>query len=417
MSEHIVIVGGGVVGLCSAYEAVRRGLRVTLIDRRPSHRDGCSFGNAGMIVPSHVVPLAAPGAVALGLKWMWNPESPFYIRPRASLELLAWGWRFWRSATKGHVERAAPLLRDLHLTSRALYEAWSAELPDFGLTRLGLLMLCRTQHGLDEEAHGAELARRLGIPADVLDPTETAKLDPGVTMQVAGSVHYPRDCHFDPSRFMASLQQSLEERGTEFRFNTEVTQWLHDAGRLRAVATSAGESIEGDEFVLAGGAWSGETSRALGLGIPMQSGKGYSLTLSRPRQLPQLCSILTEARVAVTPMGEQLRFGGTMEIAGRDETINPRRIQGIVKSIPHYFPEFQAADFAGIKPWVGLRPCSPDGLPYLGRSKRWQNLVVATGHAMMGMSLGPVTGRLVGELLTKAKPEIDLTLLAPERFG
>ena len=169
--------------------------------------------------------------------------------------------------------------------------------------------------------------------------------------------------------------------------------------------------------MLCGGAWSSEMARRLRLSIPMQAGKGYSLTLAHPRQLPRLCSILTEARVAVTPMGESLRIGGTMELSGIDLRIDPRRVRGIVRSIPAYFPEFHEHDFDGITPWSGLRPCSPDGLPYIGRAKRWQNLIVATGHAMMGLSLGPVTGELVADLIAGRAPSLTIDALSPDRFG
>jgi len=416
VSERVVVIGGGVIGLCIAHEASRRGLAVTVVERKPARRDGCSFGNAGMIVPSHVVPLAAPGVVGQGLRWMWNPESPFRIRPRFSPELFAWGLKFWRSANRKHVERSGPLLRDLHLASRRTYEELVEQVGDFGLVTRGLLMLCTTNQAFDEEAHAAGEAQRLGLQADVLDPAAAAALDPGVTMSIVGAIHHRDDRHFDPSRFMALLQRRAEEAGVEFRFEHELTGWLRTGRRIEGITTNRGE-IRGDRFVVAGGSWSPVIARQLGLKVPLQAGKGYSLTVARPRQLPRLCSILTEARVAVTPLGEALRFGGTMEIAGRDESISPRRVRGIVKSIPKYFPEFRTDDFDGIEPWVGLRPVSPDGLPYLGAAPNWQNLIVATGHAMMGMSLAPITGRLVGQMLTGERPEIDLSLLRPERFG
>ncbi|MCW5559615.1 MAG: FAD-dependent oxidoreductase, partial [Verrucomicrobiae bacterium] len=393
--------------------------RVTVVDRSPPARDGCSFGNAGMIVPSHFTPLAAPGMVALGLKWMWNPESPFYIKPRLDPALAAWGYRFWRAATRQHVERAGPVLRDLHLASRTAYEEL-ASLPgmDFELTRRGLLMLCRSQHALDEEAAVASKARELGIPAEVLDARQTAALDPAVTLSVAGAVHFPQDCHLSPGPFMAALEREAVRLGVEFCWGQEIVSGRRGPdGRLAALQSRDGGEISGDEFVLAAGSWSDGLGRALGLKIPMQAGKGYSLTLPRPRQLPALCSILTEARVAVTPMGGSLRFGGTLEIAGLNEEINPARVRGIIRAVPDYFPEFRVEDFDGIAPWRGLRPCSPDGLPYLGRSTRCPNLVVATGHAMMGLSLGPVTGRIVADLLSGTRPAFDLALLSPERFG
>ncbi len=414
---HLCVVGAGIIGLASAYYCVRRGHSVTIIERQSAERDGCSFGNAGMIVPSHFVPLAAPGMVALGLKWMWNPESPFYIKPRFDFELFSWGIKFWRAATPAHVQRSAPLLRDLSLASRAAFEELAA-LPgkEFGLVKKGLLMLCQTAHTLDEEAKTAEQARALGIPAEILSAQQAAELDPGIKMNIHGAVYFPKDCHLSPDHLMANLQQELVKNGAQFLWNTEVTGWRREGGKVRSVQTSAGEVVA-DQFVLCGGSWSSTLGRDLGLNIPLQAGKGYSLTLNQPRQLPELCAIFTEARVAVTPMGGRLRFGGTMEIAGLNEAINPIRIRGIVKAVPKYYPEFQEADFAEIKAWRGLRPCSPDGLPYLGRTSKFSNLILATGHAMMGLSLGPITGQLVADLVTGEPPKIDLTLLSPDRYG
>ena len=414
---HICILGAGVIGLSTAYYCARSGHTVTIIERHSARRDGCSFGNAGMIVPSHFVPLAAPGMVALGLRWMWNPESPFYIKPRLDLDLFSWGLKFWRAATPAHVRRSAPLLRDLSLASRAAFEELAA-LPghDFGLVKKGLLMLCQTAHALDEEAKTAERARALGIPAEVLDAKQAARLDPAVTMNIHGAVYFPKDCHLSPDRFMACLQRALESAGTKFLWDTEVTGWRREALQLRAAQTSAGDLVA-DQFVLCGGSWSPTMARDLGLKIPMQAGKGYSLTLAQPRELPELCAIFTEARVAVTPMDGRLRFGGTLEIAGLNEDINPIRVRGIIKSVPKYYPQFTERDFAGIQPWCGLRPCSPDGLPYIGRTAKYANLILATGHAMMGLSLGPITGRLVADVLSGEPPEIDLAALSPDRYG
>ena len=417
MKESVVILGQGIIGLCSAWYASQRGFEVTVIDRQPLAQNGCSFGNAGMIVPSHFVPLAAPGMVALGLKWMWNPESPFYIKPRLDTGLMGWALKFWQAATPAHVQRSAPVLRDLNLASRACYEELAA-LPqlEFGLVKKGLLMLCRTAHALEEEAQGAEKARALGVPAEILNDAQTSALDPGARFSISGSVYYPRDCHLSPDRFMAALVADCQARGVRFLAEREVTGWSREGGRLRAVQTNQGE-VEGGQFVLAGGAWSGEAIHPLGLRLPMQAGKGYSLTLPQPRQLPEICSILTEARVAVTPMQGRLRVGGTMEIAGLNTTVSPRRVQGIIRALPDYYPEFGPEDFEGIEPWVGLRPCSPDGMPYLGRTGAADNLIVATGHSMMGLSLGPVTGQIVGRLLDGEAPGHPLELLSPDRYA
>jgi D-amino-acid dehydrogenase len=412
-----IIIGGGVIGLCCALYARERGWRVTVIERDGPQRNGCSYGNAGMITPSHFVPLAAPGMVALGLRWMLDAESPFHVQPRLSWDLARWGWRFCRSATPGHVRRTAPLLRDLHLASRAAYVRLAEELDaDFGLKERGMLMLCKTARDLHEEAHIADMARRLGLAAEVLDAKQLAEVEPDLRLDVVGGVRYPQDASLDPRRFMDGLQGHLERNGVDFRWNTHVRDWQASGGRIVAVRTDRGD-IEGDEFVLAGGSWTAEVAKPLQLDLPMQPGKGYSLTLAAPRQMPRHGLICVEARLAVTPLGPALRFGGTMELAGMTEAVNPARVRGIVRAVPQYFPDFRADDFANITPWCGLRPCTPDGLPYLGRPRRWDNLIVAAGHAMMGLSLGPVTGQIVAQLLAREQPQFDLHRLAPDRFA
>ena len=446
MSKRVVIIGAGVIGLSTAYYCARRGFQVTVIERKGAQRDGTSFGNAGMVVPSHFIPLAAPGMVALGLKWMWNPASPFYIKPRLDAALFDWGHKFWRAATPEHVRRSAPLIRDLSFASRACFEELAGApasdpahsetltptsrvgdrrscIGDFGLVKKGLLMLCQTEHALHEEGKTAEQARALGVPAEVLDAKQTAALDPGATMKIAGSVYFPKDCHLSPAKFMVMLQMRLEQLGVKFFWDSDVVDWKTESNRLKAAKVGTSEravptdEIEGDEFILCGGSWSPQLAEKLQLNIPMQAGKGYSLTLPKPRELPQICSILCEARVAVTPMGETLRVGGTMEIVGLNEDISPVRVRGIIDSFCRYFPKFQASDFDGVQPWRGLRPCSPDGLPYVGRTARFENLSIATGHSMMGLSLGPITGKLMAEILSGEKPKTDIAMLSPDRYN
>jgi D-amino-acid dehydrogenase len=417
MGKDVLIVGGGIVGLSIAYCATRKGHRVTVIDRGTPASMGCSYGNAGMIVPSHFVPLAAPGMVALALKCMADPESPFYLKPRASADLAAWAWRFFRSANAEHVARAAPFLRDAHLRSRACFQEWSAEWSeDFGLVQGGLLMLCNTEHGLEEEARTAEVGRGLGIPSELVSAVDAMRLEPALRMEIAGGVYFPLDCHLSPRKLMAALIAQLTKAGASFSWNAQVEGFGLQNGEIAAVQTSRGE-IAADEYVLAGGVWSTELAQKLGLRLPMQAGKGYTLTLDAPPRLPRLCAILSEARVAMTPMGDALRFGGTMELAGVDTDIDLARVRGIVDSVARYLPDFPTAIFRDIQAWCGLRPCSPDGLPYLGRWPGLANLVVATGHAMMGVSLGPVSGQLVAEILSDEAPAIALDLVRPDRFA
>ena len=409
--SRVVIVGGGVIGLCTAWYAAERGHEVVVIDRRSESFQGCSYGNAGMITPSHFIPLAAPGMVRTALKWMWNPESPFYLKPRFDLDLLRWGWKFQRAANIKQVERAAPLLLQLNLASRDIYRELAKEW-DFGLTARGMLMLCATEHGVEEERRTAEYARRLGLAAEVLDARAVAEMEPGLTMSIAGGAFYPDDAIFAPGRFMQTLIRRVK---ADLQWETEVTGFETRGDRITAVRTSRG-NVGGDEFVVCGGSWSPSIVRDLKVRLPMQAGKGYSLTLPHPPQHPSRGMILAEARVAVTPLGEAVRFGGTMEIAGMSESIRDARVRGIVKSVCRYFPSFTPDDFRGIDAWAGLRPCSPDGLPYIGRFARYPNLSAATGHAMMGMSLGPITGKLMGEILAGENTSIDVRMLSPERY-
>ncbi len=414
-SQRIVVIGNGVIGLSAAYYALKEGYQVTVLDRSRPDEGNCSSANAGMVVPSHFIPLAAPGVISKGLRWLLDKESPFYVRPRLSLELANWGWLFCQHANQEHVDAVRHLLCELNLESRRLFHELANE-DNFGLQSRGLLMLCETQKALDEEAEVAAQANELGLKTRLLDAKAAALLDPGITMNIAGAVHFEDDCHLDPARFLVSLRQRIENMGGQILHGCEIDEITFHHGKVTAVSGPNGK-FEAEHFVIAGGAWSPGLLRQIKLRLPMQSGKGYSLTLSNPRQLPQICSILTEAKVAVTPMGNSLRFAGTMEIGGLGTEINPARVRGIVKAAARYFPEFEIGDFEGIQPWVGLRPVSPDGMPYLGKAPGLENLVVATGHAMMGLSLAPVTGKLVTEILTNRTPAIAIDALSPGRFS
>jgi D-amino-acid dehydrogenase len=416
-AKHVVICGAGVVGLSCAYYLLERGHRVTVLERGGPDHDSCSLGNAGYISPSHIVPLASPGIVARAIRWMGDPESPFWVRPRLDPALIAWGIRFWRASRPARARAAEPILGALNMQSRALYEALAEACGnEFALTREGLLMLFRDPRGLEEEASVAERARSLGIPAEVMDARGVAALEPEVRLDVAGGVFYPMDAHLTPQRLVAALTRRVADRGASLVFDAEVTGWRVEGRSIRAAVWSRGEA-PGDEFVLAAGSWSSQAARPLRLALPLQPGKGYSVTLPAPRERPRRSILLQEARVAITPMDGSLRVGGTMELAGLDLAIRPARVRGILKSLTRYLPSFRVEDFASCAPWCGLRPCTPDGLPYVGRFGRFDNLIAATGHAMMGVSMGPITGTLVAQVVSGEPPAIDLAPLSPDRFA
>ena len=417
-ARSVIVCGGGIVGLCVAHCLAREGFAVTVVERNAKGTGSCAHGSAGYISPSHVAPISAPGMVWQGLKWMASSRSPFYIKPRLDLELLRWGWLFARSCTREHTRRAAPVLRDLCLAARELFIELAEETGNaFELRTEGLLNLCKTAEGLEHETQGlGRLASELGIEARVLDAKQTAQMEPNVRIDVAGSVYFPIDAHLTPSKLVPTLVALLQERGVTFRWNTKVTGWRSDAQRVTAVKIDT-DDLVGDEYVIATGSWTAGTVRDLGLRLPMQPGKGYSLTLTQPRLKFTKPHILVERRVAVTPMGDSLRFGGTMELSGHSDNVRIERVEQIIDAATSYFPDMRHDDFTGIEPWFGYRPVSPDGMPYIGRFGRYANLSAACGHAMLGVTLAPITGVLIADLMTGRTPTIDMAMIKPDRFA
>jgi D-amino-acid dehydrogenase len=414
--SHVSIIGGGVVGLFSAYYLHRDGHQVSVFDKGDL-ASGCSFGNAGMIVPSHIIPLAAPGMISKGIRWMFDSTSPFYVRPRLNGAMIRWGIQFYKHSTKEHVERSIPALKELSLLSRNLYREFRKEISfDFGYKENGLLMLYRTSGMEEEEIEASHVANRAGIEARILTPVDIQKLEPDVRVKALGGVYYPGDAQVIPQVLMAKLKNYLAERGVKFYPHTSITDFIIEHGKLKAMKSPEGE-FEIESLVLAAGSWSGLAAEGLGLNIPMQAGKGYSFTLEAVRQNTRIPTIFLEDRVAVTPMGTSLRFGGTMEISGVNSDINMNRVRGIVNAIPKYYPDIEVKmpDLADV--WHGLRPCSPDGLPYIGRSRGVNNLIIATGHSMLGMSLGPGTGKLVSEIFAERKLSASTEMFDPERYS
>ena len=269
-SEKIIIVGGGVIGLCAAYYASQRGLDVTVLDRDLESEEGCSLGNSGMVVPSHFIPLAAPGMIAKGMRWMMNPESPFYVKPRLSWDLAKWGIQFWKHANERHTETVKELLAELSLDSRKLFTELAEE-EDLGLKKRGLLMLCKTQKGLDSEASVAAMANEIGIRAEVCDTARIAQLDPAIEMDVAGGVWFEQDCHLDPSRFMDVLRRRIKKAGGEIRYQTEVSDFVIKENKVAGVELIDGENIAASQVVMACGAWSPSMTQKLGKKLCMQS--------------------------------------------------------------------------------------------------------------------------------------------------
>lgn len=416
MSKTVHIIGGGVVGLSSAWYLHQAGYDVTVINNS-GPGEACSYGNAGYVSPSHFVPLAAPGMIAKGLAWMFRSDSPFYIHPRLSPDLLRWTWQFYRNSTPAKVKESMPVMRDIMMYSRSLYEELSkTEGFNFDFDPCGLLMLVREKKALQEEIETAEMAHAIGMQADILNPSELAKLDPTVKMDVLGGVHYPSDVQIYPNKFMADMIAALHNKGVHFIQGT-VSGFGYSGTHVSEVHLSDGQRIPVSEVVAAAGSRTAILLKHLGFNLLMQDGKGYSVTLPKPGLRPRIPAILHEARVAISPMGEDLRIGGTLEISNHKTGVSIPRVKAILKATSEYYPELSVDLPPTDKIWYGYRPFTPDGMAYIGKSRRFGNLTLAAGHAMLGLSMGTGTGKMVADILTGKKPEIDLKLFNPDRFG
>jgi D-amino-acid dehydrogenase len=411
-----VIVGGGIIGLSSAYYLTQEGCEVTILDKTDLS-DSCSYGNLGMIVPSHFVPLAAPGMISQGIKWMFNSRSPFYVKPSLNPELISWGLKFIKSATQKNVNQAALPLRDINLLSKRLYEEIAAkEGFDFALEKKGILMYYKTEKVAEEEVHLAKHAVELGLDVEALSKEQVQLLEPDIDFDILGAVHYRCDAHLYPNKLIPQLISYLRQAGVNFRTGSPVEYLVTARNKIKKVVTGEDE-FEADMVILAGGSWLPQLTKMAGVKISLMPGKGYSFTLNNPNKKLNIPAILCEARVAITPMDNRMRYGGTMEIAPVNDKINMKRVEGIVQSVPAYFKNMNLEMPAKEDIWYGFRPCTPDGLPFLGTSAKINNMIIAGGHAMSGLSLGPASGKIVADLATGRKPPMDLRAFSPNRFS
>jgi D-amino-acid dehydrogenase len=412
----VTIIGGGVIGLCSAYYLQKAGHKVTVIDRN-NITDGCSFGNMGYVSPSHFIPLATPGIIKQGLKWMMSSSSPFYIKPRLNLDLMRWGMTFWRKSTAKNVEQNTPHLNNLLQLSRHLMNDLKNELPgSFDMTEKGIWVLYKSEKTGEHEKHLAEQAERFGLKAILCSPQQVQEYETQVEVNVAGGVLYLDDCHIDSSKFMRLLHHYLEKQGVQFYLNTEVRSFEKNNGAVTAVITGK-EKIPCDELIIANGSWLGNISKLLGIRILMQPGKGYSIVYNDLENNLQYPSILVDDRTATTPINKWLRIGGTMELSGHSDNILPKRVMAIYNAFKKYYPKMNLPEPDLSKAWFGYRPVTPDGMPYIGRHSKYKNLIYAGGHAMLGVSAAAGTGQLIKEIINNEKPAIELSAFNPERFS
>lgn len=412
-----IVVGGGIIGLSSAWFLRESGWEVTVIDKG-DFTDNCSYGNAGYVCPSHFIPMATPGIIKQGFKWMLNAQSPFYVKPRLNAALIQWGLQFMKSANQQHVDRSAVPLRDIALLSKALYDGWAATPGfDFAYEKSGLLEMFQTAENESHAHHTVEQAKHLGLDAALLTKDEVNAMEPGTELNIRGAIHFKCDAHLYPGKLMKNLLSALAQKQVTFVKGQEVTGFEKKGSEVSAVITTAAR-YDADLVVVAAGSWSKGIADMLQTSIPMVGGRGYSVTLENTAYKLNHPAILTEGRVAITPMdGNKLRFGGTMEITSLNAPPNLNRVKGILASVKNFLPAFDIPMPEPAKVWYGYRPCSADGLPYIGKLKKTPNCIIATGHSMLGLSLGPATGKLVSELAGNHSTSMDVTAFDAERFA
>lgn len=415
--KNIVVVGGGIMGLSSAYYLQRSGHQVTVVDKG-DFSDNCSYGNAGYVCPSHFIPLATPGIVWKGFKWMFNSRSPFYVRPSLNASLIDWGMKFVKSADHKKVAAAAVPLRDIALISQQEYVGWiQAAGLDFSYEHKGLLEVFQTKPVAEHAQHTVEKGKELGLDVELLNEEQLHALEPHTRLKVLGGIYFKCDAHLYPNKLMKSLLDHLRRQGVQFVAGDEVTRFEKNGTSIKKVI-GRNNAYEADEVVIATGAWSREIAAMLDTKIPMMPGRGYSVTLEDSQYRVNYPLILMEGRVAITPMdGNKIRFGGTMEVVPTNSAPRYHRVEGILNAVRRFLPDFDIPMPPADKIWYGYRPCSADGLPYIGRISRYRNVVVATGHAMLGLSLGAGTGKIVNEIVNDEKPSMDIAPFAVERFG
>jgi len=411
--EDIIIIGGGIIGACTAYYLAKEGRSVTIIEKEDVGA-GSSHGNAGLIANGFAIPMAAPGMPSQGLKYLFDTTSPFYIKPRFNLDLIRWLWSFRGACNEEQVRRSIPILLSLGQGSFDLFdELFAGEDVDFDYEGKGRLILFTNEDSFKHGKEDVDLLREFGVEATLLDADGVRKIEPNVLPAVTHGIYCAAYAHLSPDLFVREMMRLAKKQGIKVKTGTAVSGFETSGGQISAVITTEG-ALKAGQVVLAAGAWSPVVSRDLKLKLPIQPAKGYSLTYKRPATSPCLPLSLSERKVAVTPMGETLRFTSTLELAGFDSTINQRRLQTIRRSVSEYLPGMEKLEQE--TPWFGYRPATPDDLPIIGRSEICDNLVLATGHGTLGMTHGLITGKLVAQIIADKPLSIDITPFRAERF-
>lgn len=412
--EHVLIVGGGIIGACSAYYLRKQGREVTIIEQG-RYGQQCSHGNCGLISPSHALPLAMPGAVAKTMPMMLKRNAPLHVKPRFDPELWRWLLKFAMRCKEAPMLEAAAGRHALLQSSLATYhELLEAEGIDCEWEDKGALFVYQTQAGLDSYSKTDKWLQQFGLGAERLNAQQLVDKEPALKPGVAsGAWFYNVDAHLRPDKLMDGLRTVLERMGVTIRENTSFNGFTANGNGAAAANTSAG-TIEASHFLIATGAWTPKLNQWIGARIPIQPGKGYSMTMPRPNICPSIPMVFQEQKVCVTPFTSGYRIGSTMEFAGYDTTINKTRLEAIKSGAALYLQEPYCEPIE--EEWFGWRPMTYDGKPVIDKSPRFNNVFVAAGHNMLGLSMGSGTGKLVGEMMADQTPHIDLKHYALNRF-
>lgn len=412
--SDVLIVGAGVVGLSVAYYAASAGAKVVVLEKGEIGA-GSSWGNAGLIVPSYFEPLPGPGVMGEGLKHLLDQQGYFGIHVRPDLRLINWLARFARHCNRREFYLHSELLMRLNNEGLQVHlELARLGGREYDFSQKGLLYLFLTGNRLSLARERAARARNSGIVSEVLSGDEVRALEPAAGREVIGGIRYITDAGLDPAKFVEWLAKQAAAWGVQIRTQTEVFDFHVGRNRVNSILTTRGE-FKSEQVVLAGGAWLAPLGRCLGVNLPVEGGKGISQTFSKPKMNVRQPLILEEHHVAVSPLPNALRITGVLELSGLDLTISPDRLRGIHRSAGRYLPLVEPLFPSEI--WRGLRPCTPDGLPLVGRLHSLDNVILAGGHDTKGMTLGPLTGQHVTRLLAGQAIGDFEQKLSPARFG
>ncbi|HEU5366477.1 MAG TPA: FAD-dependent oxidoreductase [Hanamia sp.] len=413
--EKIIIVGGGVNGLCAAYYLQKSNCEVTIIDSGDISNN-CSFGNMGFLSPSHFVPLASPGIISEGLKYMLSSTSPFYIKPRLNMPFIQWALKFYQNSNQKTVEKNSPHLSELLNLSRRLMNEIRDDIGDiFDMEEIGCMMMCHSQKAFEDELKLLEGAKKFNLEVEVLNREELQKHEPDVELDIYGALLFKDDAHIHPGKFILAIKNYLEKNGVNFQLNTTVTGFKKNHKKIESVITDKG-IFTADEIVLAGGSWLAKLARMAGVKLLLEGGKGYSHTYEYVEKNIRYPAILVDGRCAITPWHHMLRIGGTMEFSGINDNVLIKRMEGIFNSVKKFYPGLKIDFPPKDKIWTGLRPVSPDGLPYLGKAPGLDNLLISGGNAMLGISQGAAAGQIISDIIEKRSTPIDISAFKVGRF-